>query len=65
MDNLKVISGKRSDLKDLENFTKEELIQKIKSLEAHNTQLRNIISKTSENEKNNSNKKQKPFDFEK
>ncbi|CAH1159676.1 unnamed protein product [Phaedon cochleariae] len=48
---------------DLENYSKEELIQKVISLTAHNTQLKNIIAKSAIQEQKQ--KSAKPFDFSK
>lgn len=49
---------------DLNSLSKEQLIEKVRSLQAHNQQLKNIISKQNQNEmmKNN---QQKKFDFSK
>lgn len=63
MENVK-LNNKKFEEQDLNKFTKEELIEKIKCLEAHNTQLKNIINKSNENTKKKR-MKQKPFDFSK
>ncbi|XP_019874758.1 tRNA pseudouridine(38/39) synthase [Aethina tumida] len=49
---------------NLEDCSKEELIRRIKSLEAHNVQLKRIIAKSGENE-SQQRPNQKPFDFSK
>ncbi|GAB6022341.1 hypothetical protein CHUAL_006462 [Chamberlinius hualienensis] len=46
----------------LENLSKEELIVRVRALEAHVTQLRNVVSKKS-NEFVSKKKKQRDFDF--
>lgn len=48
----------------LENLSKEELIEKVRILQAHNKQLKNIISKETQKQKAKNNS-QKPFDFSK
>lgn len=50
---------------ELQNLSKEELIGKIKSLQAYNIQLKNIIAKSQETEKHEDFKNQQPFDFTK
>ncbi|KAJ8927470.1 hypothetical protein NQ314_020067 [Rhamnusium bicolor] len=56
--------NKSTEIEDLQTCTKEELIGKIKSLAAHNTQLKNIIAKTVDS-KHVEHKNIKPFDFSK
>ncbi|CAG9861302.1 unnamed protein product [Phyllotreta striolata] len=60
----KVIIKKQNINSDLENYTKEELIQKVKSLTAHNIQLKNIIAKQSTLNTSKP-RDDKPFDFSK
>lgn len=57
------LNNKKSD-EDLTKLSQEELINRIQCLEAHNSQLRNILAKTNEISICNR-KKQKPFDFSK
>ena len=45
---LKPLTKTRKENIDLENLTKEELIEKVKSLELHVQQLRNVIAKKDE-----------------
>lgn len=56
--------NKSVEAEDLEKCTKEELIERIKTLSAHNTQLKNIIAKTADN-KHVDYKNSKSFDFSK
>ncbi|KAF2884103.1 hypothetical protein ILUMI_22071 [Ignelater luminosus] len=61
---IKKQSNKISDSDELHQYSKEELIEKIKSLQSHNMQLRNIIAKSSSKQMGKQCKKvQKPFDF--
>ncbi|KAG5897914.1 hypothetical protein JTB14_014031 [Gonioctena quinquepunctata] len=55
--------SKLADNEDLQKYTKEALIARIKSLSAHNQQLRNIIAKSSSKEQS-VRREVKPFDFE-
>ncbi|XP_044749465.1 tRNA pseudouridine(38/39) synthase isoform X2 [Coccinella septempunctata] len=50
---------------NLEELSKEQLISQIKSLQAHNLQLKSILSKSLNRNEVSSPKKQKPFDFTK
>uniref|UniRef100_A0A182P1V9 Pseudouridine synthase I TruA alpha/beta domain-containing protein n=1 Tax=Anopheles epiroticus TaxID=199890 RepID=A0A182P1V9_9DIPT len=54
---------------ELLTFSKEELIDKIKQLEAHNTQLKSIVQKNLQSREDTTNgkakKKHRPFDFSK
>lgn len=52
------------DSQNLEILSKEELIEKVRTLQAHNQQLRNIISKQTQKH-SKTNNSQKPFDFSK
>ncbi|XP_060530616.1 tRNA pseudouridine(38/39) synthase [Cylas formicarius] len=51
--------------KDLEKLSREELIQKIQVLQAHNLQLQNILAKGKPTVKLEERKFHKPFDFSK
>ncbi|XP_057653874.1 tRNA pseudouridine(38/39) synthase isoform X2 [Diorhabda carinulata] len=59
----KVKIKKHNKEENLEQFTKEELISKIKSLTAHNIQLKNLLAKQTSPEKIA--KQSKAFDFSK
>lgn len=48
-----------------EDCTKDELLEKIKSLKAHNKQLQNIIAKSNKTNSKNNLKRQKSFNFDK
>lgn len=61
---LKMDKQSKTCCDSLESLSKEELIQKVLSLQAHNQQLKNIINKQSQTEKAKQ-KAQKPFDFSK
>ncbi|CAH0560811.1 unnamed protein product [Brassicogethes aeneus] len=61
MDNVKI--KKPTSTENLENLSKEELINMVKSLEAHNNQLKNIIAKLSGGE--SSKYKNNSYDFSK
>uniref|UniRef100_A0A182Q2G0 tRNA pseudouridine synthase n=1 Tax=Anopheles farauti TaxID=69004 RepID=A0A182Q2G0_9DIPT len=54
---------------ELHSLSKEELIDRIKQLEAHNTQLKSIVQKNLQNREETGNgkraKKHRPFDFSK
>ncbi|ESO91369.1 hypothetical protein LOTGIDRAFT_105384 [Lottia gigantea] len=54
---------KLHEMKDYNDFTKEELIFRVKQLEKHVFQLRNIISKQDDNQQVKKKREQKPFDF--
>nr|CAG4643292.1 EOG090X083V [Ilyocryptus agilis] len=64
MSNLKVKIRKSSDNQELETLSKQELIEKIVQLEAHVTQLRNLL-KEKQTSKNEHDKARKPFDYKK
>ncbi|XP_018568246.1 tRNA pseudouridine(38/39) synthase [Anoplophora glabripennis] len=58
--------NKSIEFEELEKCTKEELIERIKTLSAHNTQLKNIIAKTVDNSNRQvEHKNLKSFDFSK
>ncbi|CAH1370748.1 unnamed protein product [Tenebrio molitor] len=50
---------------NLSDCTKEQLIEQIKALKAHNTQLQNIIAKSTESAKRPKSKIKRSFNFEK
>lgn len=56
--------NKSIEIGNLEKCSKEELIERIKTLSAHNTQLKNIIAKTTDT-KHVEHKNLKSFDFSK
>ena len=62
---LKPLTKTRKENINLENLTKEELIEKVKSLELHVQQLRNVIAKKDESSLPVARKRQKDrkFDF--
>ena len=64
-DVLKPLTKTRKENINLENLTKEELIEKVKSLELHVQQLRNVIAKKDESSLPSAKGKQKErkFDF--
>uniref|UniRef100_A0A6P7FY38 tRNA pseudouridine(38/39) synthase n=1 Tax=Diabrotica virgifera virgifera TaxID=50390 RepID=A0A6P7FY38_DIAVI len=56
--------NKTNVIENLEDYSKEELIQKIKTLSAHNFQLKNLLSKSTATASGEKPVKQtKPFDF--
>lgn len=58
--------NKSIEFEELDKCTKEELIERIKTLSAHNTQLKNIIAKTVDNSKKQvEHNNLKTFDFSK
>ena len=66
-DVLKPLTKTRKENINLETLTKEELIEKVKSLELHVQQLRNVIAKKDESALPSAKGKQKErkFDFDK
>ncbi|KAG8238348.1 hypothetical protein J437_LFUL017241 [Ladona fulva] len=58
---------KKFNEEDLDGFTKEELIDRVRQLIAHNKQLKNVISKKIQSESNGegASKKERKFDFSK
>jgi tRNA pseudouridine38/39 synthase len=53
------------EMDNLSDCTKEQLIEQIKALKAHNTQLQNIIAKSTESAKRPKSKIKRSFNFEK
>nr|XP_023012293.1 tRNA pseudouridine(38/39) synthase [Leptinotarsa decemlineata] len=57
--------NKLNENEDFEKYTKEELIEKMKSITAHNQQLKNIIAKSSLSKEQRQQNNLKPFNFSK
>lgn len=56
---------KSATREELLNLSKDDLVDKIMQLEAHNAQLKNIISKNISGDEETERKRKKPFDFSK